>query len=205
MEECIENTTKNVYKAEEVERGKIENSQRPVKSGPLLPLLTCGTSCPLPRGKRHQRLHALAPASRSTWASNAAMIRWSEIWENRELKRVGRPVWPNIYEDHADHFSWYCRASDLGTLTAFSTCSSMILAGYPLFKRWCLSWVTLVDRVSRNIYAWVWRPDYMEGCAWYLWLHCIFLIHPLVPLLNSWRRFFCLYQQYLVMVLLGFD
>ena len=82
------NTTKNVYKAEEVGKGKIENSQRPIKSRPLLPLLTCGTSYPLPRGKRHQRLHSLAPASR-TWAGNAAMIRWSEIWENRELKRVG--------------------------------------------------------------------------------------------------------------------
>ena len=82
------NTTKNVYKAEEVEKGKIENSKRPIKSGPLLPLQTCGTSCPLPRGKRHQRLHALAPASR-TWAGNAAMIRWSEIWENRIIKGGG--------------------------------------------------------------------------------------------------------------------
>ena len=89
-----------MYKAEEVERGKIENSQRPVKSGPLLPLLTCGTSSPLPREMRHQRLHALAPACR-TWAGNAAMIRWSEIWENRELRRVGRLVWSHIYGDQA--------------------------------------------------------------------------------------------------------
>ena len=37
------NTTKNVYKAEEVEKGTIGNSQRPIKSGPLLPLLTWGT------------------------------------------------------------------------------------------------------------------------------------------------------------------
>ena len=43
MEECIQNTNKNVYKAEEVEKVKIENSQRPIKSGPLLPLQTCGT------------------------------------------------------------------------------------------------------------------------------------------------------------------
>ena len=55
MGECIKNTTKNVYKAEEVEKGKIENSQRPMKSGPLLPLQICGTSCPLPWKQRNEK------------------------------------------------------------------------------------------------------------------------------------------------------
>ena len=37
IEECVKATTKNVYKAEEVDNGKIENSQRPIKR-PYRPL-----------------------------------------------------------------------------------------------------------------------------------------------------------------------